>query len=85
MIADTRTNAGVDAISVYRKLHVLADSDARLVIAASAGNLSVTQAALALLEAGVIVNPQEELRLRDPEVRRLIAQSIAAGVQRCLK
>jgi len=53
MIADTRTNAGVDAISVYRKLHILADSNDRIVIAASAGNLSVTQAALATLAEGL--------------------------------
>lgn len=53
MIADTRTNAGVDNISVYRKLHMLADSEDRLVIAASAGNLSVTQAALAMLAEGL--------------------------------
>ena len=39
MIADTRTNAGVDDISVYRKLHVLANGPDRLVYAASSGNL----------------------------------------------
>lgn len=53
MIADTRTNAGVDNISVYRKLHLLADSNDRIVIAASAGNLSVTQSALAMLTEGL--------------------------------
>src|SRR5690348_3709812 len=53
MIADTRTNAGVDNISVYRKLHLLADSADRLVIAASAGNLSVTQSTLAMVAEGL--------------------------------
>ena len=48
MIADTRTNAGIDNISTYRKLHVLADTKDSYVVAASAGNLSVTQ--LVLLE-----------------------------------
>lgn len=53
MIADTRTNAGVDDISVYRKLHTLADGPDRLVFAASSGNLSVTQSVLASLAEGL--------------------------------
>ncbi|USI72036.1 peptidase [Sphingomonas morindae] len=53
MIADTRTNAGVDDISVYRKLHILADAPDRLVVAASAGNLSITQSVLASLAEGL--------------------------------
>ena len=53
MIADTRTNAGVDNISSYRKLHCLAETDDRLVMAATAGNLSITQTALGLLEEGL--------------------------------
>jgi len=53
MIADTRTNAGIDNISTYRKLHTLADNDDRLIVAASAGNLSVTQSVLGLLQEGL--------------------------------
>ena len=29
IIADTRTNAGIDNISVYNKLHMLAEDDGR--------------------------------------------------------
>lgn len=58
MIADTRTNAGVDNISTYRKLHVIDDADGRIVVAASAGNLSVTQLTLSLLKEGL--EPLEE-------------------------
>jgi putative proteasome-type protease len=54
MIADTRTNAGVDDISVYRKLHTLADAPDRQVFAVSAGNLSVTQSVLAQLAEGLV-------------------------------
>jgi len=53
MIADTRTNAGVDNISRYRKLHVLADAPDRLVLCATAGNLSLSQLALATLAEGL--------------------------------
>lgn len=58
MVADTRTNAGVDNISTYQKLHVLDEGDDRIVVAMSAGNLSVTQLALSLLREGL--EPLEE-------------------------
>ena len=39
MIADTRTNAGLDNISVFRKLHTYAIPGDRVVAIASSGNL----------------------------------------------
>jgi N-acetylmuramoyl-L-alanine amidase len=36
-----------------------------------------------LLEAGVIVNRVEELRLGEPATRRRIAEAVAAGVREC--
>jgi N-acetylmuramoyl-L-alanine amidase len=38
-----------------------------------------------LVEAGVIVNREEERRMRDPAVRSAIARAIGEGAQRCLK
>ena len=38
-----------------------------------------------LVEAGVIVNRKEEARMLDPQVRALIARSIAQGVAACLR
>ena len=58
MIADTRTNAGVDNISTYRKLHTIEEDNDRLVFAASSGNLSVTQLVLSMLKEGL--EPLEE-------------------------
>jgi len=46
LFADTRTNAGVDNISTYRKLHVFGNDGQRLIAVASAGSLSTTQTAL---------------------------------------
>jgi N-acetylmuramoyl-L-alanine amidase len=37
-----------------------------------------------LFEAGVIVNRDEELRLRDAEVRKRMAESVALGIGACL-
>ena len=53
LVADTRTNAGIDNISIYRKLHVLADDGERQIFAATAGSLSVTQSALSMLAEGL--------------------------------
>lgn len=53
MIADTRTNAGVDDISAYRKLHCLADGPDRCVFVATSGNLSTTQTIISLLREGL--------------------------------
>jgi putative proteasome-type protease len=45
-LSDTRTNAGVDNISTYRKLHVVQPGDDRLFVIQSAGNLATTQEVL---------------------------------------
>lgn len=59
MIADTRTNAGIDNISTYRKLHLFEVPNERALAICSAGNLSITQGALSLLREGVR-NPDTE-------------------------
>ncbi|CAN5617573.1 proteasome-type protease [soil metagenome] len=42
-LADTRTNAGIDNISTYRKLHVLRPAPDRVFVLESAGNLAATR------------------------------------------
>ena len=37
-----------------------------------------------LLEAGVIVNRDEELKMQSEDVRKRIAAAVAAGLDRCL-
>lgn len=59
LIADTRTNAGVDSISTYRKLHVVDRPGERVLGICTAGNLSVTQTALAMAHDGVHLNVGE--------------------------
>lgn len=59
MIADTRTNAGVDSISTYRKLHVVDRPGERVLGICTAGNLSVTQTAIAMAREGVHLNVGE--------------------------
>ncbi len=54
MLADTRTNAGLDNIAVFRKLHLFEQPGERIIGLASAGNLAVTQSVLTLLTEGMI-------------------------------
>jgi putative proteasome-type protease len=49
MFADTRTNAGVDNISTFRKLHVFTQPGQRIMAIATAGNLSISQSVISML------------------------------------
>jgi putative proteasome-type protease len=53
MIADTRTNAGLDNISTFRKLHVYAQPGERVMALASSGNLSLSQTVRSMLTEGI--------------------------------
>ena len=50
-LSDTRTNAGVDDVGTYRKLHVLRPGDDRLFVLQSAGSLATTQEVLDRIDA----------------------------------
>jgi putative proteasome-type protease len=52
IFADTRTNAGVDNIATFRKLHIFKDPGKRIMALASAGNLSISQSVLSILSEG---------------------------------
>src|SRR5580704_166498 len=53
MIADTRTNAGLDNVSTFRKLHIFSKPGERIMAIASAGNLAVSQSVLSTLTEGL--------------------------------
>jgi putative proteasome-type protease len=78
MIADTRTNAGVDNISTYRKLRVHGNDGKRLVVMASAGSLSTTQGAMQRLAAGV-KNPETGKTETLDTVAGIYQAALAAG------
>jgi putative proteasome-type protease len=63
MIADSRTNAGLDNVSTFRKLHVFEEPGKRVMALASAGNLSLSQSVVSLLSEGV-ENPETGVRER---------------------
>ena len=82
MIADSRTNAGVDNISVYRKLHVFETPGERVLVIATAGNLSVTQTALSLLREGFLNPDSGQIEtLDDPTSTFRAAQLVGHAVR----
>jgi putative proteasome-type protease len=52
MIADTRTNAGLDNIATFRKLHLFENPRERAVGLATAGNLAISQSVVSLVTEG---------------------------------
>lgn len=48
--SDSRTNAGVDHIATFKKLHVIHRDTERVLVLQSAGNLATTQSIVSLLE-----------------------------------
>jgi putative proteasome-type protease len=60
--SDSRTNAGVDDVSVYSKMHRFEAEADRLVVLLSAGNLATTQAVTRRLERD-LTNPDAEVSI----------------------
>jgi putative proteasome-type protease len=50
MLSDSRTNAGVDQINVFRKMATFQRPNERVLVLLSAGNLAITQAVINLLQ-----------------------------------
>ncbi|MDB5512517.1 MAG: peptidase [Enterovirga sp.] len=83
MIADTRTNAGLDNISTYRKLHLFVKPGEHVMTLASAGNLSVTQAVVSLLQEGTEHPDTGELEtIHDAPTMFRAAQLVGRAIRR---
>jgi putative proteasome-type protease len=90
-MSDTRTNAGVDNISTFRKMRIWEQPGERVVVLMSAGNLATTQAVVSLLDERtkaaadraptLLEAPSmyQTARLVGDTVKEVIAQSAPAG------
>lgn len=90
-MSDTRTNAGLDNISTFRKLHCWAIPGEAVVTVLSAGNLATTQAAISLLDErskapgdrnpSILEQPSmfQVARLVGETLREVIGQHAEAG------
>ena len=57
--ADTRTNAGVDNVAQYRKLHFWREPGNRVLVLLTAGNLAVTQSVVSILNEQITASGSE--------------------------
>ena len=53
MIADTRTNAGLDNISTFRTLNMFRQPGERVMALSASGNLSISQSVVSMLNEGM--------------------------------
>ena len=59
-LSDTRTNAGIDNVGTYRKLHVFQPAPDRVFVLQSAGNLGTTQQVLDLIGRDLDAGPERD-------------------------
>ncbi len=68
-VSDSRTNAGIDQLGTFSKMHPFADMPGRFFTLLSAGNLATTQAVIARLERDIREGAEQSLatieRIRD--------------------
>lgn len=79
--ADTRTNAGLDNISTFRKLHVWEKSGDRVITLLSAGNLAVTQAVVSLLSEHIAEAADGQTTLMNAKTMFQVARLIGSAVR----
>jgi len=60
-LSETRTNAGLDNISTYRKLHVFHPTPDATIVIQSAGNLATTQEVLDRIDRDLTTGVTESL------------------------
>jgi putative proteasome-type protease len=80
-LSDTRTNAGVDNISVFSKMHVFEAPGDRVITLLTAGNLAVTQSVINLLNEGLEIDEAVESPLTVKTMFRA-AQLVGEAVRR---
>ncbi|RYJ03591.1 MAG: peptidase [Acetobacteraceae bacterium] len=80
LLSDTRTNAGVDNISVFGKMQVEEVPGERVLVLLSAGNLAITQAVWNRLQEGVRLDG-ETLTLRSVDSMFHAAQLVGQAVR----
>jgi putative proteasome-type protease len=86
LLSDTRTNAGIDNIATYRKMHVFEAPGERAIVALTSGNLAVSQAVINMIREGVENPETKELEtiMTVPTMFRA-AQMVGETVQRVFK
>nr|WP_275981972.1 peptidase [Frigidibacter sp. ROC022] len=76
LLSDTRTNAGLDNIAVYRKMFLFEKPDDRVVAILTAGSLSITQTVLARLNEAIELDDDEVPSLMNCDTMLEVAELV---------
>jgi len=81
--SDSRTNAGVDHIATFRKMHLFQDGNDRRIIIVSAGNLATTQSVISQLQKQVRQEDENILSLHSMyDVATLVGKMVRDVIKR---
>ena len=79
--SDTRTNAGVDNIATFSKMHVWEYPGDRVLVLLSAGNLAVTQAVVSLLNEQLHSEVTDQPSLKSVSTMFQAARTVGAALR----
>ncbi|MTH97385.1 proteasome-type protease [Roseibium sp. RKSG952] len=80
--ADTRTNAGLDNIATFKKLHVWEKPGERVMTLLSAGNLAVTQAVVSLLSEHIKTSSEGQPNIMTADTMFQVARLVGSAVRK---
>ncbi len=80
LLSDTRTNAGIDHVSTFGKMHVFEIPGERVIVLLTAGNLSLGQGVVNLLREGIESEGTPETLLTVPSMFRA-AQLVGEAIR----
>ena len=84
-MSDTRTNAGVDNVSVFRKMHTWSVPGERVITLLTAGNLATTQSVVSLLDERTKAPPERSPSLLEApsmfQVARIVGDTLREAIQ----
>ncbi|HSG94621.1 MAG TPA: proteasome-type protease [Afifellaceae bacterium] len=84
--SDTRTNAGLDNIATFSKMHVWERQGDRVLVLLSAGNLAITQAVISLIDEAIATQPASgDVSLLDAATMFQAARLIGSAVQTAME
>jgi len=84
-MSDTRTNAGVDNVSIFRKMHTWSRPGERVITLLTAGNLATTQAVVSVLDERTKASEDRTSSLLETPSMFQTAQLIGATLKEVIK
>lgn len=79
--SDTRTNAGLDNVASFRKMHIFDEMDDRTFVLLSSGNLAASQAVVALLREQIATGGKNGQSLANVKTMFQAARLVGAGLR----